>query len=325
MEKLKKKQPISSLKEGDNVLDIFVVKIKKPVTKYSRGFFFSLILSDSSGGSIEYKYWGGEQEEKVREIFNSISADSVVLIHGKVSSYNNRLDISADASQAIKVLTPDQYEAEFIPGERRDMDEMLKAFEEKLESIADDNIKKFMHSIFDDEIKKKFKEHPGAIQIHHAWKGGLIQHVLEVIEYCEVAVRVNPSLSRDLLIVGAALHDIGKLEDLEVTSRIKGSRKGQLIGHLALGLISLGEKLKEDTGLDGLTKEKILHLVVSHHGKKEYGSPLEPMLPEAVVLSFADDLSCKLTEIMEFIDENKEVTEDDFMFNYKHKKNILLR
>lgn len=88
MEKFTKKQPIKDLKEGDVVLDIFVVKIKKPITAYKNGFFFTLVLSDSSGGSIDYKYWGDSNEDKIKQIYDSIKSDDVVHVYGRVSSYN---------------------------------------------------------------------------------------------------------------------------------------------------------------------------------------------------------------------------------------------
>ncbi len=326
MEKITKKQPINTLKDGNIVNDLFVIKIKKSLAQYSKGYSFTLILSDASGSSIEYKYWGGRDEGKVRSIFESIKQDSVVLINGKVSTYNGKLQISADESNIIRVLKYDEYEAEFIMGPRKDIEEMYSVLLSKINSIQEGSLKRLLLKIFDADLnlKDKFKKHPGAIQIHHNWVGGLLQHTLEIIEYCEICIKLNPELNKDLLLAGALLHDIGKLEEIEVTSRIKGSRKGQLLGHLTLGMIFLSEKLKE-SDLDDLLKEKLLHLVVSHHGQLDFGSPKEPMIPEAVALYYADQLSSKLAEIIEFIKGSKENTEDDFMYNSKKGFNILLK
>jgi len=266
MEKYKKKQPIKDLKEGEVILDIFVVKIKKLLTPYKNGFFFTLILSDSSGGSIEYKYWGGNDKQEVQGVYDSIHADDVILISGRAAKYNERLEISAAAENKPKVLSAEEYEADFVPEERKNIEKMYLEFESKIESISNEDLRSFVKSIFNDiSIKEKFKVHPGAIQIHHGWKGGLLQHTLEILEYCEVIIKINPQLNRDLLLSTAMLHDIGKLEELEVTSRIKGSRQGQLVGHLTMGIIFLGQKLKESS-LDELTKDKILHIIASHHG-----------------------------------------------------------
>ena len=323
MEKLIKKQQIKELKEGDLVNDIFVVKIKKSIRVYARGYSFSLILSDSSGGSIEYKYWGGQDENKIKELFGSIKSDSVIFIDGKVNTYNNKLGINADETNVLKVLKEEEYEADFIMSSKKDIEVMYMTLLSKIDSIENFGLKRFVKGIFQ-EIGDKFKKHPGAIQIHHNWRGGLLEHTLEVIEYCETSVKLFPQLNRNLLLTGAILHDMGKLEELETTSRIKGSQKGQLIGHLSLGLNYVSKKL-EICELDELTKNKILHLIASHHGKLENGSPKEPMFPEALVLYYADELSSKTSEMINYINENKDITEDDFMYKFREGKNILLR
>lgn len=324
MEKYIKKQPINKLKEGDVVKDIFVVKIKKSIRPYVKGYCFDLILSDASGGSLEYKFWGGQDENKVREIFDLIKADCVVFVEGRVSLYNEKLQISGDEFSVLKVLEPEEYDAEFIMAEKKDVEEMYLALISKINSMENQELKKFLSNIFEEDLKDKFKKHPGAIQIHHNWIGGLLQHTLEVIEYCETSVKIFEELDRDLLLTGAMLHDIGKLEEIETTSRIKDTQKGQLIGHLVLGVDYVSKKL-ENSGLDEILKNKILHLIVSHHGKAEFGSSKEPMIPEAVVLYYADELSSKTSEMIEFVKEHKEKTEDDFMYLYRHGKNVFLR
>ena len=120
------------------------------------------------------------------------------------------------------------------------------------------------------------------------------------------------------------LHDIGKLEEIEMTTRIKGSRKGQFVGHLGLGIALLAEKLKESR-IDDLLKDKLLHLMASHHGKVEFGSPKEPMIPEALALHYADEMSSKISEMIEFVKANREATEDDFMYHHRNSKNIFLK
>ncbi len=133
-----------------------------------------------------------------------------------------------------------------------------------------------------------------------------------------------PELDKDLLITGALLHDIGKLEELVVSSRVKGSTRGQLVGHLALGLIYVSNKIDEIDGFDEELKNKVLHMITSHHGKVEYGSPKEPMFPEAVVIYYADEMSSKIAEILDFVEQSKDSTEDKFSYNRRHKRNILV-
>lgn len=323
-EKLTKLQPINTIKSGDTIKDIFVVKIKKGIAPYTKGFSFTMVLSDSSGGSIEYKYWGISDETEVKKLYDSIKTDDVVLIRGKASNYNGKMQIVSDAFGEIKALTHEEYEADFVMSAKKDINLMYSELISKIDSLSNQNLKDFLNKIFKEEVETLFKKHPGAISIHHNWIGGLLQHTLEVIDYCETTMKIHPELNRDLLLAGAMLHDIGKLEELEVSSRIKGSRKGQFVGHLALSIIYVSEKLK-DSPLDDLFNEKLLHLITSHHGKLEFGSPKVPMIPEACVLYYADELSSKLSEMLGQIELNKDTTEDDFYYDYKKGSNIFLR
>lgn len=325
MEKFKKGFLINDLKEGNKIKDIFVVKFKKGVASYSKGYSITLALTDSSGKTLEYKYWGGTDENKVKEIYDLIKPDSVVLLNGTVSVYNGKLQLIADSNfGTITPLTSEQYDSsEFIMGAKKDVDLMYSILLSKISSISNNSLKKLLEVIFN-EVGEKFKKHPGAIQIHHNWVGGLLEHTLEVVEHCETSIKLHPELDRDLLITGAILHDIGKLEDLEVTSRIKSSQRGQLVGHLVLGITYLCDKFK-DADLDDLTKDKLIHLLVSHHGKLDYGTPKEPMIPEALALYYADELSSKVAEMIGFINDSKDSTEDDFMYNIRKGTNIFLK
>jgi len=326
MEKFTKKQPISMLEDGVRVDDVFVVKIKKGVSPYANGYSFHLLLSDSSGKTIDYKFWGGENEEVVRNLYNSIKADSVVHVQGRFSFYKGAPQITTNEPDIIEVLEKGQYEeSDFIKKAKRDVEKMYEELMNIIASIKNEQLKGLLLSIFDDSsIKEKFKTHPGGIEIHHNWIGGLLQHTLEMARYCEISAETYPTINRDLLMAGVLLHDIGKLDELEVTARIKGSRKGQMHGHIILGSIFVSNKMSE-LKVDEDIKDKLLHIIISHHGSTELGSPKEPMLPEAVAVYHADELSSKLAEITEYIEDNKTETEDDFKYHYKKNRNIFLR
>jgi len=326
MEKLTKKQMIDTLKEGTRVDDIFVVKIKKGISQYVNGYSFHLLLSDSSGKNIDYKFWGGQNEEEIRKLYDSIKADSVVHIQGKFSFYRGNPQITTNEPDIIEPLKQGQYdEADFIKKQKKDIDQMYNDLLKIIESVKNISLKKLLSSIFEDaSIKEKFKTHPGGIEIHHNWIGGLLQHTLEVVRYCEVSAKDYQTINRDLLLAGAILHDIGKLEELEVTTRIKGSKRGQMTGHIVLGSILVANKMDE-LEIDSDLKDKLLHIIVSHHGENDFGSPKEPMFPEAVAVYHADELSSKLAEIIEYIEDNKNETEDNFKYHYKKGRNILLR
>jgi 3'-5' exoribonuclease len=325
--KIPKKKLISEYNEGDDVKDIFVVKFKKGVASYAKGYSFSLVLTDSSGKSMDYKYWGGNDEAKVKAIYDAIKDDSVIYVEGKTSSYNNKPQISSNEGiHSVKILEKGQYnEEDFIKKTKKDIEKMYLGLQEYVEKIQDEKLKLLLRNILL-ELETKLKKHPAAISIHHNWVGGLLEHILEILRYCELSAELYPELSKDLLFTGAILHDIGKLEEMEMTARIKGTNTGQFIGHLVLGSIFVSRKMDE-IGLDNQLKDKILHMIVSHHGKPEQGSPKEPMFPEAVVLHYADELSSKTVEMLNFVNDNKEDTEDDFMPKWEKNKptNIFLR
>ncbi|MBI2660432.1 HD domain-containing protein [Candidatus Woesearchaeota archaeon] len=325
MEKIKKKISISDIREGNVVEDIFVVKIKKDFKPYSKGYSFTLVLTDSSGGSLDLKFWGDSDENKVKALFDSIPSDSVLKVSGKASSYQSIMQLAINDYNSIQLLKPGEYDSsDFIPTTKKDIEQMYKNLIEIINTISDEKIKILLLEVVEKDFKEEIKIHPAAIQYHHGWVGGLLEHILEVIEICETAFKINGSLNRNLLIAGAILHDIGKIEELEVTTRIKATRKGQLIGHLTMGAFYVNKKL-ESSQIDDLTKEKLIHLILSHHGKFEYGSPKEPMFPEAAVLYYADELSSKLAELHKIVEDNKDVTEDDFTFVRRKGNNIFLR
>lgn len=324
METYTKRKSISALAEGDIIDDIFAVKIKKGFQPYVKGFCFELLLTDNSGKTLEYKYWGSNDETKVRSLYESIKSDNVIHVQGKVSIYNNKFQLATNEPMLIEVLQEGQYiQQDFIKPAKKDINQMYAELQQVIASIHLSEIRQLLENIFS-EKGEQFRTHPGAIEIHHNWMGGLLQHTLEIINICQKARELYPALNKDLLLAGALLHDIGKLEELEMTSRIKGAVKGQLIGHLVLSTVYLSKKM-EESNLPEEIKNKLLHLIVSHHGHQEYGSPKEPMFPEAVVLYYADELSSKTAEMLEYVADGKTTTEDDFIFSKRHGRNIYLK
>lgn len=322
MDKYKKVQNIAGLKKNQIVNDIFFVKFKKPVEPYKGGYKFELKVGDSTG-EIMLKYWGENDETKVNSIYDSTKQDDVIFINGKVNDWKEKLEISLNKDNVIKVLSVEQYDInDFVKKTKKDIDLMFNEVLQIIESIGDSNYKKMLGSFFyNEDFAKKFKECPAAMYHHHGWIGGLLEHVLNVVHICDFIIKVHPNLNRDLLITGALLHDIGKLEEFAVTNHIKVTNKGILIGHVTIGAQML-ENALNGTGIPEEHKMKVIHMILSHHGKLEFGSPRAPAFPEALALYHADELDARL-HMMSAAKENA-LTEDDYVFT-KEFGNVYLK
>lgn len=310
---------------GDTVNDIFVVRFKKPVRMTKTGkYFFELKLQDAKG-EIMFKFWGNENKETVEELYNSIRQDSVIkVVNGKVGMFNDVMDISVDRSEGkVMPLNEGEYNInDFIASSEKNPDAMMKELSCMMETIRDPDMKTVLDSFFKDEnFVQRFKYSPAAMYRHHGWTSGLLEHTLTVVKICDDISRHHPKLDRDLLLAGAALHDIGKIEEFETTTQIKVSDKGNLLGHIPLGIQMLTRKL-DLLDVPGLLKDKLMHMIISHHGKLEFGSPKTPGFPEAMVLNKADELDAFTTDIMTQKENAK--TEDSFVFS-KGYGNIYLK
>jgi len=320
--KYRKRKPINELKPNEQVKDIFVVRFKKPVEKTKTNkYYFTLKIQDAFGDMM-LKYWGSEDQNKVEEVFNSIQNDDVVLVEGMVNEFNGKLDLSVNDGK-LKVLKPEEYEIkDFIRVSDKNPEEMFAELKKHVESVQNLELKQILDAFFNDsEFVEKFKKSPAAMQKHHNWVCGLMEHTLNLINIC-LDISKYHELDNDLLITGAILHDIGKLEEFETTTQIKVTDKGNLLGHITIGIQNLTRKL-DRTNISEETKNKVVHMLISHHGKLEYGSPKIPSFPEALILSKVDELDAFIAQM---IDRRKNAnTQDSFIYDRDFQTNIYLK
>jgi len=317
---IRKKFLIDELKEGAAVDDVFVVKIKRSVEAYAKGFLFSLIISDKSGKSLDYRYWGSSDYAAVKALYDTIEQDSIVRIQGKVGAYNGKLQLTTNAPMTIVPVPEGEFDvSDFVPRTKKNIDEMYKKVQTAIDSVSNPKIKQLLFHVFAD-MGELFKQGPAAIEIHHNWIGGLLEHTVQVLEVVLVSAE-QFNLNKDLVIAGALLHDIGKLKELKITTRIRADDLAQLNGHLVIGATYVDNECQK-IGMDEETRAKIVHLIVAHHGHLEYGSPKEPMFPEALAVYLADELSCKLAEMQGFIASTD--TTDKFAYSKRNNRNIFL-
>jgi 3'-5' exoribonuclease len=307
---IEKKRPLSEYNKFDPVKDIFVVKYKKPIAKYATGYMFELRVGDSSK-EMNLKYWGSDNQEEVEKVYDSIQPDSVVLVDGVVKEYRGKLEIN---TSDVRVLKEGEFEKHiFIKKAERDIDEMFKELQGLICEIKNPQLRKVIDSFFaDKQFVEKFKNHPGAMYKHHNYIGGLLEHTLHVTKICKMMYDLYPKMNKDLLLAGAILHDIGKIKELDYTNNIFATDEGRLLGHLIQGFDMLSNQIKR-LGVEGNIKTKILHMMLAQHGKREYGSPKEPMFPEALCVYLADEMDSRLYQMIDF--KEKMITEDNFAYS----------
>lgn len=318
----KKQKSISEYKANESFADIFVVRFTKEIRQASNGkYFFEVKIQDSKGDAM-LKYWGSENKERVEEAYNSLKEDSVIFAEGRVSEYNGKIDFSVNEGK-LKVLKEGEYSlGDFIRKSERDAEEMFAELKGYLDSVEDGELKKVLNAFFSDKkFVEKFKESPAAMYIHHGWVSGLLEHTLIVTNICADTAKYHKELNRDLLVAGAMLHDIGKMEEFAVTTQIKITDKGNLLSHMIIGVQMLTRVL-DRLDVSENTKNKLVHIMISHHGSTENGCPKEPMLPEALIISKADDLDATLVAM---IDIKRAAQTNDSFIHTKHTGNVYLK
>lgn len=310
--KLQKKEQIRNLKAGDMINDMFVVNSKIPVQEYRKGYRFELKIGDSSG-EIALKFWGDNNKEFVEGVYNSIKKDDIIYVKGAISEFNNALEVSINDPEDMRVCKNEECDLSgFILTSKKHIEDMFNELESIIKTIRDPTLQKILDSFFSDKnFVKEFKTSPAAMYKHHGWIGGLLEHTLNVATLCRKMYDTHPEMDDELLLTGAILHDIGKIKEFELTSSIRRNKLGDLKGHIILGLELLTEKLKE-LNINEEDTIKLIHILLSHHGQMEWGSPIRPAFPEALAVFYADIMDAKVTQMISHKDDA--VTEEDFIY-----------
>jgi 3'-5' exoribonuclease len=281
------------------------------------GPFLVLVLQDASG-AIDAKLF-----QDVETIGAEFDAGEFVAVQGKGNLYNGRLELVIDR---IRRVIPSDRAAGFreedcIPASPRPLDEMWRELEARVASVGDPAIRALLEKVLE-RYGDRLRIWPAARQVHHAYRGGLVEHVLKIMEVA-LALAGMYGLRRDLVIAGALLHDIGKLEELTYDPAIDYSFEGNLVGHIVIGAGILRDLLREVPGVPADLAVEIEHLILSHHGSKELGSPVKPMTAEAFVLAAADDLDAKLQQVRQHVSDD--TTGGRFTAYNRYLERVLLK
>ena len=282
---------LAGFDEGKLFDGYFLVLARQLATTRANKPYLNLTLGDKTG-SMEGRAW----EPGDPRIARDFERGDIVKVRGSISRYNDRAQMKIDQ---LRVALPTEADkADMLPSTTCDVAELWRQLLGFVESLANADLKRLLTTILDDPaIAEAYREAPAAKQLHHAWLGGLLEHVISL---CTLADRVAPHyplIDRDLVMTGVILHDIGKVRELSWEVGFEYTVEGMLLGH-----IQMGAALAERT-MDGLSdfppklKTLVLHMILSHHGKLEFGSPKLPMIPEALLLNFIDDLDAKLQAV----------------------------
>lgn len=277
---------VSNLQDGARIDDIFLIHSKSLAYTQDGSPFVRMKLGDRTG-TIDAIKWDASEAA-----CDGISNDEFIRVRGIVTTYNGRLQIKIDTFRPYKDKVDP---TDFLPRSEKDIDEMLLEFNKMLDSVEHPHLKALLDYFFkDQEFLSRFSTAPAAQKIHHAYIGGLLEHSLSVAKLCEFGAAHFPGIDRGLLIAGAALHDIGKVEEFCWDKSIKYSDDGHLIGHVVIGAQMVKEAAEKIDGFQPLLKSMMVHIMLSHHGEKDWGAAKRPKSIEAIVLHILEDLDAKV-------------------------------
>lgn len=279
-----------------------VQKVELAETK-SKKPFYRVTLIDKTG-SISGNIWGDNFQNVEKK---ALKPGKVVIIDARVDEFKGNLTLNIDRVNSVNEASLDEY----VEGSDFDIDELYKNLQDYISNVKDKNIKKYLNELFSDkDFALKFKTRPAAEYVHHSFRGGLIEHVVEMLDMLQPMRRFYPEVDYDLVTAGIILHDVGKLEELKVEETVvQRTDEGYLLGHIAKGYEFVSETAKGVLDDDQLLRLK--HIILSHHGQLDYGSPVVPSTIEASVVSVLDSASSQV-RIYQKVLRKSEKRADDF-------------
>ena len=299
---------ISQLNGGTTIDEIFLVQNKDLRTTKNGSLYIQAQLSDRTG-MIDARMWDASAP-----FFESLGDDTFLKIKGRTEIYQNKIQliikqISKTSQEEIKL-------EDYLPGTEHDVDKMFAELKQIASSIKQPHLKSLLNLFFNDkDFCRGFCSAPAAVQYHHAFLGGLLEHTLSVAKLGNNIAPLYPSLNKDLLICGIILHDIGKISELCYEKSFHYSDEGQLIGHLISGVLMVEEKAKQIDDFPKTLLDLLRHLILSHHGEYEWGSPKLPMTLEALALHYLDNIDAKIHAFDKAISNDKDSSDNWTNYN----------
>lgn len=291
---------VSELLPNQQVTATFLVLQKDVRQKKTGEPFLSLVLGDKTG-DVDAKMW-----DNVSEIVDTFEKDHFIKVKGVAQVYQNKLQVTIH--KLMRLSDSDVDAGDFFPASERDPLDMFAELQEVIAGMTNPHLKGLLTAIFDDpEIARRYRTAPAAKAIHHAWLGGLIEHVLSLCKLCRLVAPHYKNVDADLVLTGVILHDLGKISELNYERGFSYSSDGQMLGHIIIGLRMVGDKLRDIPDFPARLRTLVEHMIVSHHGELEFGSPKVPLFPEALLLHHLDNLDSKMECMRVLIEKDKQV------------------
>lgn len=288
---------VENIEAETRVSGCYLVKSKKLSTTRNGNPFLSLVLADKTG-ELPAKVW--DRAELLSDLFRE---GEVIEIAGQTATYQGRIQLTVSRLQPSSE-TPDP--DIFVETSSFDTQEMIRSLKGILNQVKDIHLKALIDGFWKDrKFLNLFKNAPAAKNFHHNYLGGLLEHTLSVCRLVKQAADHYPSLNRDLLVTAAFLHDVGKTREFSWDMKIGYTDEGRLVGHLVLGVAMVDEKLKTIKDFPHELAIRLRHLILSHHGQYDFGSPKEPKFPEAFALHLLDDLDAKINGLNRFMAQDR--------------------
>lgn len=296
------RRAVKQLSNADVVEEVLLVVDKQVRTNRQGGQYLHLELRDKTG-SIGARLWNVPEH-----LINAFDSGDYLRVQGKTQLFQGSLQLILSRIDLVHSSAIDP--AEYLPEAPANLGQLVSRLREILLGVDDPHLRSLAECfLIDDVFLAKFTAAPAGIRNHHAYRGGLLEHVVTMMEAALRIAPLYPELNQDLLLVGILLHDAGKIDELSYDRTFGYTDEGQLVGHILMGMELLREKVEKTADLTGEpfpaeTLLRLRHMIASHHGQPEFGSPKLPMTPEAVALHYLDNLDAKLHVFLREIRED---------------------
>jgi 3'-5' exoribonuclease len=289
---------IRDLEPNQIITGVFLVHHKDVRQKKSGEPYLSVTLADRTG-ELDAKMW-----DNAHEFLTAFERDDFVRVKGLMQIFQNRPQLTLHKIQSV--IDSEVDFADYFPASTRDRDEMFQELGSFVAAMTNPHLKALLEAVFADEaLALAYRTAPAAKTVHHAWLGGLIEHVLSLCHLAKFTAAHYQDIDFDLLLAGVMLHDIGKTRELNYTRGFSYSTEGQLLGHIVIGMAMVDEKLRQVPDFPAPLRDLLMHMILSHHGELEFGSPKVPMFPEALLLHHLDNLDSKMECVRGLVERDR--------------------